>query len=149
MLTETMHDHHQECDDRFAAAEAAIARQDWQTGGNQFAAFATALEAHFGAEEELLFPAFENATGMVSGPTQVMRLEHRQMRGLVDAMRQALAAHDGEAFAGAAQTLLIMMQQHNMKEENILYPMIDRALAPSASELSTLLAERLGAAHPV
>lgn len=94
----------------------------------------------------MLFPAFENATGMTQGPTQVMRMEHGQMRELTEQMNQALAAQDADAFAGAAETLLILMQQHNMKEENILYPMCDQALAGQVDTLAAELQQRLDAA---
>ncbi len=57
-----------------------------------------------------------------------MRLEHAQMRPLLAQLEAACAARDGDGYAGAAETLLILMQQHNMKEENILYPMCDQAL---------------------
>lgn len=87
-----------------------------------------------------MFPAFEAATGMTQGPTQVMRMEHRQMRGLMAQMQQAWAERDGEAFAGAAETLLILMQQHNMKEENILYPMCDQhVMADIGEQVGTAL----------
>lgn len=91
----------------------------------------------------MLFPAFENATGMRQGPTQVMRMEHGQMRALVGQMEAALAARDGEGYAGAAETLLILMQQHNMKEENILYPMCDQSLAGQVEAIAAELARRL------
>ncbi|MEW6253979.1 MAG: hemerythrin domain-containing protein, partial [Planctomycetota bacterium] len=75
-----------------------------------------------------LFPAFEERTGMRAGPTQVMRMEHAQMRELIDAMAQAVDAGDAERFLGLSETLNVLMQQHNLKEENMLYPMSDRTL---------------------
>ena len=133
--------HHKHCDELFAEAEDACANDDWTAGAQAFALLNEQLENHFAGEEEILFPAFETATGMTSGPTQVMRTEHRQMRDLLAQMRGALASRDGESFGGAAETLLILMQQHNMKEENILYPMCDNALA--ASDVGDALAARL------
>jgi iron-sulfur cluster repair protein YtfE (RIC family) len=76
----------------------------------------------------MLFPAFEQASGNTMGPTRVMRLEHRQMRETLAEMDGALASGDLEDFLGQAETLLILMQQHNIKEEQILYPMCDRFL---------------------
>jgi len=38
-------------------------------------------------------------------------------------------------FAGHAETLHILMQQHNMKEEQVLYPMTDRLLGGQAADL--------------
>jgi iron-sulfur cluster repair protein YtfE (RIC family) len=142
-ITDPLHQHHKHCDKLFADAEDACANGDWVAGEEAFAVLHEQLETHFAGEEELLFPAFEEATGMTSGPTEVMRSEHRQMRDLLAQMRGALAVRDDEAFGGAAETLLILMQQHNMKEENILYPMCDNALG--SSDVGALLADRLRA----
>ena len=77
----------------------------------------------------MLIRAVEEATGMyMSGPTSVMRMEHGQMRGLFEDIEAALEAKDTSACAGLLETLLILMQQHNMKEEQMLYPMADRNL---------------------
>ena len=140
-ITAPLFQHHKHCDDIFSRAEEACANGDWVTGEQAFALLFDQLETHFASEEELLFPAFETATGMTSGPTEVMRGEHRQMRDLLAQMQGALAARDSDTFGGAAETLLILMQQHNMKEENILYPMCDNALA--ASDVGASLVERL------
>lgn len=135
--------HHKHCDVLFSNAEEAAQRADWAACEKSCQAFAEELEAHLCAEEELLFPAFEEASGMRQGPTQVMRMEHGQMRELVAQMQAAVPARDGDAFAGAAETLLILMQQHNMKEENILYPMCDQMLAAQQATLAAELLARL------
>ena len=141
--TAPLFQHHKHCDEIFASAEDACANGEWAAGEKAFALLLSQLETHFTSEEEVLFPAFEAATGMTSGPTEVMRGEHRQMRDLLAQMRGALAARDGDTFGGAAETLLILMQQHNMKEENILYPMCDNALG--ASDVGASLVARLNA----
>ena len=140
-ITSPLFQHHKHCDEIFASAEDACANGDWAAGGKAFALLLGQLETHFTSEEEVLFPAFEAATGMTSGPTEVMRGEHRQMRDLLAQMQEALTARDSDAFGGAAETLLILMQQHNMKEENILYPMCDNALG--SSDVGASLVERL------
>ena len=126
---------HRHCDQVFVDAERALAAQDWDGAIATFSRFQTLTLQHFLAEESLLFPAFEEKTGMRIGPTEVMRAEHVQMRQLIGAAREALLARDADDFSGYAETLLIMLQQHNMKEENVLYPMCDQRL----SEQSTLL----------
>ena len=40
-----------------------------------------------------------------------------------------------------AESLLIMMQQHNMKEENVLYPMCDQHLVGEPAVLERLQSE--------
>ena len=50
---------HRQCDEMFADAEAAVAAGNWQQAGQDFSAFAEAMELHLVNEEEILFPAFE------------------------------------------------------------------------------------------
>ncbi len=126
---------HEHCDALFAEAENAVAKADWPRAAEQFQAFARDTLRHFAREEEVFFPAFENRTGMSGGPTFVMREEHNQMRDTLKAMEQALGARDAQRYLGLAETLLMLMRQHNMKEENILYPMMDQALPDQAEEL--------------
>ncbi len=142
-LTDPLQHHHKHCDDLFADAEAEALGGDWPRAKESVMRFQTEIECHFRTEEELLFPAFEAETGMTLGPTQMMRLEHAQMRELIGQMQTALAVQDREGFGGAAETLLIMMQQHNMKEESILYPMCDRSLAPQQAVLGQQLQDRI------
>jgi len=80
---------------------------------------------------------------MRMGPTQMMRMEHAQMRTLLDEAQDALTRDNAEEYVGLADTLLIMMQQHNMKEENILYPMCDQHLAGETPELLARLETEL------
>jgi DUF438 domain-containing protein len=137
-----MTDDHRRCDDYFAWAEDALKRNDLVATLAAFRQFRLAMYAHFEAEEDTLFPAFEAATGMRTGPTQVMRMEHDQMRAQLADAEQALVAGLVDDYAGMVETLLIMMQQHNMKEENILYPMCDQHLAgESVALLAKLQAE--------
>jgi hemerythrin-like domain-containing protein len=138
--------HHQHCDALFIAAEESAQNRDWLAAKSAFEQFNEQMHAHFEAEETILFPAFEDATGMIQGPTQMMRLEHQQMRSVLAQVQAACAAEDGEAYAGLAETLLILMQQHNMKEEHILYPMCEEALTEEAEELGSRIAAGLGGA---
>jgi len=144
-IAELMQDHHRHCDAAFVEAEEAVRRGRWANGRSLIEALGSDLESHFAAEEQILFPAFEAATGMREGPTQVMRYEHGQMRDLLTQMAAAVAAEDGEEFAGAAETLLVLMQQHNAKEEHILYPMCDSALDAESVRLAQILRLRLTA----
>ena len=134
---------HRRCDDMFATTEQAVAVQAWDRAVAEFAGFQRSVLQHFAAEEELLFPAFEEKTGMRMGPTQVMRGEHVQMRELMEAARKALLAKDADDYSGHAETLLIMMQQHNTKEENVLYPMCNQQLNDQLDVLLPQLQEKI------
>lgn len=137
-ITRRLSDDHNHCDDLFAAAESAVGKRHWDAAERLFAVFRNALARHFAAEEEVLFPAFESRTGMLAGPTQVMRSEHRQMTDLVERMAEAIARRDEAAYLGESETLLMLMRQHNLKEEQILYPMADRALGPDPALYAAL-----------
>jgi len=137
-IRDIMTQHHRSCDELLVAADRATADSAWDAAWSAFASFREAMLLHFSAEESVLFPLFEQHTGIYCGPTQVMRGEHAHMRQLLAAAESALAVHDADDYAGHAETLLIMMQQHNVKEENVLYPMCDEQLA---GQLGTLVPE--------
>lgn len=137
-ISELMTKDHRSCDDFLAAVENAVANDQWERAGDEFSRLRQAMLNHFEAEEGVLFPLFEKRTGIYQGPTQVMRGEHVQMRQLLAAAEAALAERSVDDYSGNAETLLIMIQQHNVKEENILYPMCDQQLA---DQLDGLLPE--------
>lgn len=127
-ITEYLSAYHQHCDNLFAEAETAAMKNDLAAAQAGFAAFHQGMQHHLAVEETILFPAFEQATGSSMGPTRVMRMEHEQMRELFAQMQAALDANDTQTYAGLSETLLVLMQQHNFKEEQMLYPMADRAV---------------------
>lgn len=126
-------DDHRACDDSLVAAERLIAGGRWDEALARCDAFRAAVERHFAREEEVLFPAFEAATGMTSGPTAVMRSEHQQIRQVLGALQAAVGRRDRNECLGIVETLVMLIQQHNAKEENVLYPMSDRALGDRAA----------------
>ncbi|MEO5363144.1 MAG: hemerythrin domain-containing protein [Magnetococcus sp. DMHC-8] len=123
-------DHHR-CDTLYAEAENAANEGDTAAMARVGQWFLVAMSHHFRMEENGLFPAFENRTGMRQGPTMVMRSEHEQMRGLMRQMHQAAEAGDADLLLKAGGTLLFVMQQHNVKEEQMLYPMSEAHLQPA------------------
>jgi len=135
ILSRFLINEHSHCDDLFAEAENAVADKNWAIAQSGFQRFIDEMQRHFRHEEDVLFPSFEAHTGMSGGPTAVMRGEHRQMNDVFAAMREALARQDGNGYLGLSETLLMLMRQHNLKEENILYPMAEQALAGQEDEL--------------
>lgn len=125
-ITETMSADHRRCDTLLSEAEESISKSKWAVGGSQFNAFKAAMKRHFAIEEEALFPGLEKWAGQGMGPTQVMRTEHVQMRQLLLDMEASVSREEKDRYLGLSETLMIIMQQHNMKEENMLYPMVDR-----------------------
>ena len=128
---------HRDCDLLFAKAENTAADGDWETATQAFNEFNQAMERHLGIEEQILFPAFEEETGILTGPTEMMRMEHDQMRALFTEMKDAVEQKDSDEYLGVSETLLILMQQHNMKEEQILYNIMDQRLPDDVGDWRT------------
>jgi len=137
-IAEFMTADHRRCDQGLASAEEAVSKESWSEASRRWAGFAAEMALHFAREEKALFPSFEEATGMTEGPTVVMRMEHEQMRNLLSQLAEAVGAQDGSRFLGLSETLMILIQQHNMKEEQMLYPMCDRALADTGRIISEI-----------
>lgn len=127
-ITQMFSQEHSRCDKQFAQIEANIAKNKWEPATKDFTAFINAMSLHFSMEEQILFPTIEERTGQTAGPTQVMRMEHQQMRQVFAEMQNSVNQQNREEYLGLSETLLMLMQQHNAKEEQILYPMSDQVL---------------------
>lgn len=134
---------HKRCDELFADAETCVNNNDWSGAEAGLKGFTEGLERHFTMEETVLFLAFEKAIGSSDGPTSVMRMEHKQLRSILVMLNEALAKRDADSFLGYSETLNTMMQQHNMKEESILYLMTDRVLSGQHEEVISAM-DRIG-----
>ncbi len=141
-IKDVMTSDHKRCDELFAQAEMYISEDNWQQAEKVAADFIESLLAHFSHEEEILFPAFEEVSGMRHGPTEMMCHEHEQMRAFAIELKVALENKNQDRYLGLSETLLIYMQQHNMKEEQILYTMIDSDCADMADELTKVIRDK-------
>ena len=89
---------------------------------------------HHHKEEEILFPALEEA-GLPrdGGPVGVMLQEHVQGRELISALRAAAPRAAGDAaaraqFANTAHAYTALLTAHIDKENHVLFPMADQAI---------------------
>ena len=119
-------DHHR-LDGMLPQIEGLVTAHDFARAAERFAEFSSGLNRHIEAEEQILFPDFERRTGMRSGPTVVMRAEHVEIRKWMAAATAALEAQDAVGFGSAVGRMTDVLTMHNMKEEQILYPMADQA----------------------
>ena len=129
---------HGRCDELFAAMEDAAAKSIEDAKG-AYEEFAKETERHFQMEERVMFLEFEQKTGMTQGPTAMMRHEHTQMRNLLSDMGKAIEAKDKDKFFGSSETLMILMQQHNMKEEQMLYTMAQQHLSAESDRIVDMM----------
>ena len=119
------HDHLDEYFKNFQS----LKRKNYAEAKENFKKFKFGLQRHIVWEEEILFPLFEEKTGMkTGGPTEVMRQEHCQIKALLEEVHKKVQRQDPESDQ-EEQLLWDVLKQHNHKEENILYPAIDRFIS--------------------
>lgn len=119
--------------DQLLDAYRRLKRVDFGSAKQAFREFKLGLQRHIIWEETILFPLFEDKSGMRDhGPTVAMRAEHREigrrLEALHDKVRRQNVDSDREE-----EELFQALFAHNQKEENVLYPAIDR-LASTAEK---------------
>jgi len=122
------HDHH-ELDAEFSRFFAGLGRGEWLS--EPFATASEGLRHHIFVEEESLFPILCEA-GLI-GPVFVMLSEHGEIWQALDQI-EACAGGD---FAGARAAFGVMrsvLEPHNSKEEQILYPASGQVLDAAGTE---------------
>ena len=134
---------HRKCDNLYAELEEAVVAKKWSETKELLTKFTNSMESHLKAEEELIFPEFEAKTGQTQGPTYVMKMEHQQMRDIMQRLMSSMDDKSYDEVAGFMETLMILMQQHNMKEEQMLYVMTDQVLAESLDKIVPELLKRI------
>lgn len=96
--------------------------------------FKAGLQRHVVWEEEILFPIFDNKTGMHdTGPTAVMRLEHRKIKDFLEKIHKKIVNGNNNV-KSLESDLIEVLKEHNNKEENILYPWIDTSVSEQEKE---------------
>ncbi len=117
------------------AAFRARASGDLQSAFDIYARFAAGLRRHIGFEEEILFAAFEAASGTPTdrGPTAVMRADHREIEELLEEIASGIgdAASDLDRLRANFHGVL---GDHNAKEEQVLYPTTDYLLGAETAD---------------
>jgi hemerythrin-like domain-containing protein len=95
---------------------------------------------HHHKEEEILFPALEEAGfSRDDGPVGVMLYEHTQGRDLISALRAAAPQAAGDAaararFADTARAYTALLSAHIDKENHVLFPMVEQAIGGDARQ---------------
>ncbi|WP_461832426.1 hemerythrin domain-containing protein, partial [Aquifex sp.] len=97
-ITQYLTEEHRKCDNVYAEIEKAVSEGNWEDAEKLFKEFKEKTLLHFKKEEEVLFPEFEERTGIVMGPTQVMRMEHNQARELLNRMEEAIRNKNKDEF---------------------------------------------------
>lgn len=130
-LSNALQDEHHQIDEGLARFRAGL--ENGERHNEAFTTAATALRRHIYIEEDFLFPELRRA-GLV-GPVVVMIREHGEIWQALDDIDAALAGDGDTAHVlDACNRLLTILEAHNFKEEQILYPTADEVLSPEGTE---------------
>lgn len=102
----------------------------WDTVADRFAVFRRGIELHIAIEEELLFPAVED--GAETPLTAILRKGHRDLGVFFDELADALEARDVDEYCRVASSMGGLLERHDKKEEEELYPAVQERLGASA-----------------
>lgn len=103
---------------------------------NQLSINLISAEPHHQREEQVLFKAMEELG--ISGPPQVMRMEHEVMRKMKHDLKSETENSDGDWPVQVAKVCQLIsalcsnLRQHIDKEDNILYPMALQSITDAA-----------------
>jgi hemerythrin-like domain-containing protein len=118
---------HDQLDRIFDDLARMMEDQEYERADHTLGEAIARLHRHLRLEETLLFPLFEERTGLC-GPTAILRQEHRALETALESLRVAVEAADAAAFRRAYEAFQSIQPQHELKEEVVLFPALDRAL---------------------
>ncbi|ESU70661.1 hypothetical protein GS8_1294 [Geobacillus stearothermophilus] len=103
--------------------------------------FVAALDPHSEREEGVLFPMMARYIGRTTGPIAVMEYEHEQAKTRLSMFLEKTAqlpenidSRQALTLAGAVIEAYHILDEHFMKEENVLFPMAERLLSDAEKE---------------
>ena len=132
---------HQKCDELFDAVETAVSQRDWKAANEYFRPYDSMMRQHIRMEEKILIPAFLQAIPESHELIAILSTEHVQIQALIDRMWNAIRRFDAIDYALHAETLTLLLQHHALKEEDMLYPLLDRALGSNGTRIVRAMAE--------
>jgi iron-sulfur cluster repair protein YtfE (RIC family) len=93
-----------------------------------FLQFEFGLRRHIAWEEEILFTLFEEKTDFLEySPVATLRDEHREILQALEALKIKILGANPNSI-GREKQFLILLGNHNLREESVLFPMIDEVL---------------------
>lgn len=94
----------------------------------RLSSFAFELRRHIYLEDDLVYPRFEQLTGMIDGATVVMRDEHRAIEHHLAGMIDAAMRDDRDGFDAEQEAMVAVLSDHTAREEAQLYATLDARL---------------------
>ncbi|HNP15470.1 MAG: hemerythrin domain-containing protein [Cryobacterium sp.] len=130
-LSEVLEREHRDIDGGIEEYSAGLTHGDTDT--TPLLRAMNGLRRHIYLEEEFLFPHLKNAG--LAMPIFVMMREHGELWDAMETLDTLLADNtDTGTLQSACRELLAKLDNHNSKEEPIIYPQADTVLDDAATE---------------
>ena len=137
--SELLHEH-TEFDDALAEHQRALVRGDLGAARDAFRRFALALSHHARMEDEVVFPIYAPiGASVVGGGLELLDAEHDKLGRMIAAMSSELdelvaplSPETLVAWIEREQVLKHLLQHHDQRERNLVYPALDAALDEGA-----------------
>lgn len=126
---------HRELDEHFLRHQEALVALDIPAAREWLERHAAALCEHMSDEDEVLLPLYLRAGEAPRGPSELFRGEHEKIRRLLQRFFQRLDELAAAPTRRGAVELITeqalykgLMEHHDLRERELLYPVLDRAL---------------------
>ncbi|HVE38292.1 MAG TPA: hemerythrin domain-containing protein [Planctomycetota bacterium] len=135
-----MMDVHAELHELFAVHRDYVVGLEFDRALQALERFEAALRSHMAIEEKHILPLYERRVGHVlGGDPQFFYLEHKNILRNIDSAKEELRRLAQDPKAGRRQAhefidregiLRHLLEHHDLREKNVLYPKLDEALTP-------------------
>ena len=134
-------DVHRDLESLLAAHQAALLDRDLKSARDRLDRFRAALVSHIEDEERWILPAYEELPHTTESYSKLYRGEHRKLLAIATEIGERLDALTDDPSAAEVISLLDrecffkdLMSHHDVREQNDLYPVLDKALPPAARD---------------
>jgi hemerythrin-like domain-containing protein len=140
---------HADLDETFAVHRDHVVGLEFGKALELLESFERDLRAHMEVEERFVLPLYAERVGKVTGgDPELFTLEHRNILRNLETAKDSLRRMAADPRAGRRQAhefldqewmLRHLIEHHDLREKNTLYPLLDQAL--SVDEREALLAQ--------
>lgn len=139
----SLRDDHKALNELFLVHQEALLAMDIPQAAARLAAYESCLRHHMEEEEQQLLPLYLKAGPRPGGPVEFFTGEHRKMLEFLTRFRDALDRLNSDTDVSGRKIIELFDQQavykhlvdhHDQREENILYPALDGATTAQQRE---------------
>jgi iron-sulfur cluster repair protein YtfE (RIC family) len=131
---------HADLGEKFAVHRDYVVGLEFARALEALERFEEDLRSHMAVEEKHILPLYERRVGHVlGGDPQFFYLEHENILRNIDSAKRELGRLAADPKAGRRQAhefidregiLRHLLEHHDLREKNVLYPKLDEALSP-------------------